>query len=555
MKILYAVALLAGTLFGQQIADPTKPPTDTWPTYHGDYKATHYSPLKQITTANARNLSVAWSYRSNGSTRDAILGGEGPEPAAPPPAAGGRGGGGRGAPPAVSGGAIRSIPLMVNGILYLTTMNNVYAVDARTGQEIWHFYWKSTGGSSGTRGVAMLGDWLFFQTGDLYLVSLNATTGKERWHKRIVSQPGYFNASVPLAVKNHVILGSGGDRTDIPAWVESRDPETGDLQWKWNVTPRKGEPGIETWPSEEAAIHGGGGPWQPFTYDAELNNLIVTTANPNPVMNGLGRPGSNLYTSSIVALNADTGKMSWYFQCSPHDTHDWDATQVVMLFDGDMAGQRRKLAAQFNRNGYLFILDRATGKALLSKQYATTNVYKGLDSRGQPIPDPEKDPSVAGSLSSLDTEGASNYPAPSYNPDLGLLYVNATEAPGIFYLTDTGTKAIAWGGAAEHHVGFFSSALRAFDYKTGTMKWEHKYEGNGFWSSSYPGILTTGGGLLFTGDPAGNFVAFDAATGKSLWHFPLGGVLAGNAPNTFTLDGRQYVLVAGGDMLHAFYLQ
>lgn len=182
-------------------------------------------------------------------------------------------------------------------------------------------------------------------------------------------------------------------------------------------------------------------------------------------------------------------------------------------------------------------------------------MYKGLDSRGQPIPDPEKDPSVAGSLSSLDTEGASNYPAPSYNPDLGLLYVNATEAPGIFYLTDTGTKAIAWGGAAEHHVGFFSSALRAFDYKTGTMKWEHKYEGNGFWSSSYPGILTTGGGLLFTGDPAGNFVAFDAATGKSLWHFPLGGVLAGNAPNTFTLDGRQYVLVAGGDTLHAFYLQ
>ena len=444
---------------------------------------------------------------------------------------------------------------MVNGVLYLATTNNVYAVDARSGAEIWHFYWKSNGGTSGTRGVSMLGNTLFFQTGDEFVVAIDATTGKERWRKRVVSGPGYTNATTPLAVKNHVILAVGGDRQDIPAWVESRDPETGEQQWRWNVTPRKGEPGIETWPNEEAAIHGGGGPWQPFTYDAELNNVIVTTANPNPVLNGLGRPGENLYTSSIVALNADTGKMQWYFQCSPHDVRDWDATQTVMLFEGVIEGRSRKLAAQFSRNGWLFILDRTTGKPILSKPFITTsNVYKGTDERGQPVPDPEKAPSLAGALTSPDTDGAANYPAPSYSPDLGLLYVNATEAFSIFYLTTTDTKSIAWGGGSEQHVGIFPSVLRAIDYKTGSVKWEHKYEGNGFWSSSYPGILTTGGGLLFTGDPAGNFRAFDAATGKSLWHFPLG-VLQSNAPSTFTVDGRQYVLVAGGDTLYAFYLQ
>jgi acido-empty-quinoprotein group A len=552
--VLLSVLMLPTVLLAQSAVDPSKPPTDSWPTYHGDYRALHYSPLRQIDTANARNLSVAWTYKSNGSAQNAILGGDGPDP--PPPPAGRGGAQGFGPPPApVSGGTIKAIPLMVGGVLYLSTTNNVYAVDAHTGQEIWHFYWKSSGGSSGTRGVSMSGNYLFFQTGDEFLVSLDAATGKERWHKKIVTEPGYFNATAPLVVKNHVILGVGGDTRDIPAWVESRDPESGELQWKWNVTPRKGEPGIETWPSEEAAMHGGGGPWQPFSYDTELNNVIVTTANPNPVLNALGRPGANLYTSSIVALNADTGKMSWYFQCSPHDSHDWDATQTVMLFDGVIGNRPRKLAAQFSRNGWLFILDRTNGTAVISKPFITTsNTYKGTDAKGQPIPDPDKEPSIAGVLASPDSDGAANFPAPSFSPDTGLLYVNATEAHSIYYRTESDAKAIGWGGASEWHVGSFPSALRAFDYKTGTLKWEHKYEGNGFWSSTYPGILTTGGGVLFSGDPAGNFVAFNATNGKSLWHFPLG-LVQTSAPSTFILEGRQYVLVSGGDTLYAFYLQ
>ena len=268
-----------------------------------------------------------------------------------------------------------------------------------------------------------------------------------------MSGPGYTNATTPLAVKNHVILAVGGDRQDIPAWVESRDPDTGEQQWRWNVTPRKGEPGIETWPNEEAAIHGGGGPWQPFTYDAELNNVIVTTANPNPVLNGLGRPGENLYTSSIVALNADTGKMQWYFQCSPHDVRDWDATQTVMLFEGvieeDRASWRRSSPAMV---GSSFSIERPGSRS--------------SPSRSSPHPTSTRVRTSEGNRSRI-REG----PVARWGVDLarhrwrgklsctvlqsrsGLLYINATEAFSIFYLTTTDTKSIAWGGASEQHVG------------------------------------------------------------------------------------------------------
>lgn len=517
---------LPAALFAQPLADPSKPPTDAWPTYHGDYSGRHFSPLKQINSANVKGLSLAWIYRA--------------APLAAAAAGAPAGGGGRGA-------TIKSLPLMIGGILYLSTANNAYSVDARTGEQLWH-----VAAPGGTRGMAMSGNWLFQGGGDS-LVSLDMTTGKERWRKtHTVRGANYFT---PVAIGNHIIVGVGMDTNDIPAWLESRDPETGDLQWQWNVTPRKGEPGLDSWPSEDAAIHGGGGPWQPVTYDPELNLVYVTTANPNPVLNPLGRPGSNLYTSSIVALHADTGKMAWYFQCSPHDTHDWDATQDAFVFDGTINGQPRKLIGQLNRNGWLFVIDRVTGKSVVSKPYITTsNSYSGTDAKGQPIPNPDKDPAVAGVLVSPDSDGAANYPAPTFSPDTGLIYVNATEAYSIFYLTSTDGKAMAWGGASEYHTGYFPSVLRALDYRTGTVKWEHKYDGIGFWSSTYPGMLSTSGNLLFTGDPYNNFVAYDAAAGKRLWRFPLGAGQT-NSPISYILDGRQYVLVASNDTLYAFYLQ
>ena len=445
---------------------------------------------------------------------------------------------------------------MVDGILYFSVPNHAYAVDARTGQTVWHYYWKSDRSAIGNRGVGIYeGKWLYFETPDNHVVSLDAATGKERWHKQIASvRQQYFSTPAPVVIRNHVIVGMGGDALDVPAWLESRDPETGEIQWKWFTTPRRGEPGIETWPNEQTAANGGGMPWQPPTYDPELNLLYVPTGNPNPVLDGRRRPGANLYTASIVALDVDTGKMKWHFQGSPHDTHDWDGTQVPVLFDAEIDGKPRKLLAQANRNGFFFVLDRTNGQSIVSKPFIeTANWFAGVDKKGQPIPNAEKEPQIPGVLVSPSTDGAANYPAPSFNPDTGLFYINATESWSLYYLTERVSNAVGWGGAFEYHTGVFDSAIRALDYRTGDVKWEHRYPGLGFWSSTYPGMLSTAGKLLFTGDPVGNFIAYDPASGKVLWHTNLGSIVC-NSPITYMLDGRQYVVVASGDTLYAFSL-
>ena len=270
----------------------------------------------------------------------------------------------------------------------------------------------------GNRGVGVYGNWLYFETPDCNLVSLNLKDGKERWHKPICDlDQYYFGSMAPLVVKNHVITGVSGDDLDRPGYLESRDPETGDLQWRWYAVPQKmGDPGSETWPNEEAMQHGGGMTWLTPTYDPELNLIYVPTGNPQPVIAGKARPGANLFTASVVALNPDTGKMQWYFQSSPHDTHDWDATQTPVLFDGEINGQKRKLLAQASRNGYFFVLDRATGKNISSNQYVKVNWSKGVDAKGPPIPDPAKEPQLDGALVSPNQGGATNWPPPTYNP-------------------------------------------------------------------------------------------------------------------------------------------
>lgn len=516
-----------------------------WPTYHGDYSGRHYSPLTQINAGNVDRLTLAWVHRLDTSPRGAITGGAGTEP-----------------PPGDQGiqiKQIKAIPLMVDGVLYFSVPNHAYAVDARTGQSIWHYYWKSDRSAIGNRGVGLYprkdGDWLYFETPDNHVISLDAATGKERWHKQIASvKQQYFSTPAPVVIRNHVIIGMGGDALDVPAWLESRDPETGEIQWKWFTTPRRGEPGIETWPNEQTAANGGGMPWQPPTYDPELNLLYVPTGNPNPVLDGRRRPGANLYTASIVALDVDTGKMVWHFQGSPHDTHDWDGTQVPVLFDAEIDGKPRKLLAQANRNGFFFVLDRTNGQAIVSKPFIeTANWFTGLDPKGQPIPNPDKEPQIPGVLVSPSTDGAANYPAPSFNPDTGLFYINATESWSLYYLTERVSNAVGWGGAFEYHTGVFDSALRALDYRTGEVKWQHRYPGLGFWSSTYPGMLSTAGKILFTGDPVGNFIAYDPASGKVLWHTNLGAIVC-NSPITYMLDGRQFIVVASGDTLYAFSL-
>ncbi len=544
---ILAAAGVASMVLAQGPLNPallTKPATDAWPTYHGDYSGRHFSTLKQITAANVHGLTLAWIYHTPGTNDGAILGGD-IAPATP-----GRGGA---ATVAGRGPVIKAIPLMVDGILYLSTPGHAYAVDARTGQQLWHYYWRGPG-VIGNRGMGMYGGWLYMETGDNRIVSLNAATGQERWHKDLVTDgAGDFSTTAPIAIRNHILVGVGGDRGPGRGWIEALDPETGDVQWKWTTTPSAGDPALATWPSAEAAEHGSGGIWQPPTYDPELNLLYVPTGQPTPTYNGRGRPGSNLYTDSVVALNPDTGKMAWYFQFSPHDTHDWDGTEVPVLIDGTINGQPRKLLAQPNRNGYYFLLDRATGKNLLTKAiFPDVNAFKGVDSNGVLIPDPAKEPSPDGTLVFPTSDGVVNYPAPSFNPDTGLLYYNATNNASIFYVARDPNDPTGFGRTQEHHTWFNESSMLAMDYRTGEVKWQHKYAGMG-WIGGYGGSISTAGGVLFSGDPAGNFIAFDAKTGKILWHAATG--VTTNSPETFALDGKQYVVVGAGDSLYGFYLQ
>jgi alcohol dehydrogenase (cytochrome c) len=292
--------------------------------------------------------------------------------------------------------------------------------------------------------------------------------------------------------------------------------------------------------------HGGGMTWQPPTYDPDLNLLYVTTGNPQPVIAHANRAGDNLFTASIVALNPDTGKMTWYFQASPHDTHDWDATQTPVLIDGEINGQPRKLLAQASRNGKFFVLDRATGKAVVSSDFVKTNWSTGFDAKGQPIPDPAKHPQLDGALVSPNQGGAANWPPPSFSPQTGLFYVNATQAYSVFYIYDPGENPQGWGGTDRG--GYSESMLQAIDYKTGKVKWSHRWEGG-----ARAGLLSTAGNLLFSGGASNDLVALNATTGDAIWHAGLNASVS-NAPITYEMDGKQFLVVGAGDMVWTFVL-
>jgi alcohol dehydrogenase (cytochrome c) len=511
---LLRLLFLCPLLFAQDGLNPAKllqPPTDTWPVYHGDYSGRRYSPLTKVNANNVNGLTLAWSYKTNA-------------------------------------GGIKATPLQVNGVLYFAAPDHVWAVDARTGHELWHFTWQSKGGIHiGNRGVAIYGNWLYFLTPDCNFVSLNIKDGSQRWNKTNCDLDQFYYGSVaPLIVKNHVITGVSGDDLDRAGYLSSYDPETGALQWRWYATPQKmGDPGSETWPNEDVMKHGGGMTWQTPTYDPELNLVYVTTGNPQPVIAHKNRAGANLFTASIVALNPDTGKMVWYYQVSPHDTHDWDATQVPVLIDGEINGQKRKLVALAARNGYFFVLDRTNGKNVVTSQFVPTNWAKGVDKNGIPIPDPAKMPQVDGALVSPNQGGATNWPPPTFSPQTGLFYVSASRAYSVYYIFDTDDNPQGWGGN-DRGGGGLGSMVQAIDYKTGKIRWSHKWETGG-----RSGLLSTAGNLVFAGDGANNFVALNATTGDPIWHAKVGASV-GNGPITYELDGTQYVVVAAGDTIWSF---
>ena len=552
-----------GPLVGQGL-DPsllTKPATNAWPTYAGDYSQRRYSTLRQIDQTNVRHLTLAWLRRLTAGP-DAGEGSWFGPPPGPPAITGGVAEQPLTMPGATSGSPrLSGSILQVNGILYISSPDNAWAVDALDGHVLWHYWWKSRGGIHiGNRGMAMYGDWLYFETPDDYLVSLDAKTGQERWHKEIADfSQQYFSTTAPVVVGDHVLVGTGDD-LDAPGFLQSFDPKTGELQWKFYTVPMdKGDPGLETWASLDAARHGGAQVWIPGSYDPETQLYIFGTGNPTPAYTARLRAPrdehTNLYTCSVVGLNVNTGKMTWYYQTSPNDTHDWDATQAPVLFDGMFAGKPRKMVMQASRNGYVFVLDRTTGEHLLTAKYSeAANWAETVNAKGQPVRNAAKDNTVAGSLVSPDNGGATNWNPPSYDPRTGLLYVVLREVYAMYYLTDKDPRMlVGLGGSEQDVVGSLGTSIAAIDYRTGKLAWKYRFEGAG---GGGTGLLTTAGGLLFANDGSGSLVAFGLRGRRSpvpLWHAQIGSIE--NAAETYTVGGRQYVLVTAEGALYAFYLQ
>ena len=535
-----------------------KPLSDQWTSYSGDMSGKRYSLLKHVNTNTVKNLSLKWV--------SALTTGCGPTGrATAPEGAGGRGfgggrGGGGGGPvmpinvgglgtgdanncgPARLGGGI----LFVDGIIYASAPSNVFAIDARDGTLLWHYYWKTRGGTSlQTRGLGMWRNYIYFELNDDWVVCLDAKTGKEIWKHEIAPfDQQYFSSNAPMVIKDHVLVGTGND-LDAPAFLKSLDPRTGAVQWILYSTPQNpGEPGLDTWASLDAARHGNGATWIPGSYDPETNLYIYGTGNPTPAYTQGRGEGDNLFTSSLLAVDVDTGKIKWYFQTSPHDTHDWDSTQTPILADMPFNGRPRKLVMTATRNGYFFVLDRVTGEHLLTSKLGIVNNWAGgLDKKGQPKRNPNKDATIAGSLVNGDVL---NYPPPTFSPDTGLFYVHEQNSMRISYLMEPDPRgSMGLGGTSGGGNLSWGTYIVAIDYKTGKITWRKELNGGSV------GLLSTAGGVLFLSNGP-NVEAWDAATGKGLWYSQIGGL--SSPAETFMLDGKQHMLFTGAAGMYLFVL-
>jgi alcohol dehydrogenase (cytochrome c) len=478
------------------------PPADSWPTYHGSYNGQRHSKLEQITPQNVGTLALAWAFQTKQAAE------------------------------------IKSSPLLVDGVAYFTVPDNVWAVDALSGQQLWHYtYPPNHGLHIGSRGVGMFKDWLYFLTPDGHLVSLNAKDGTVRWIVQVADvTKGYWTSMAPLVVGNHVVVGTSGDFDNLVGYIRSVDPETGKTQWQWDATPALGTADATT----------GGNTWMTGTYDPGLNLMYWGTGNPTPVLTAATRPGNDLYTCSIVALNPDTGKLVWAFQPSPHDTHDWDAAETPVLIDGMFRGNPKKMLLQSSRNGYFFVLDRTNGTSLLTVPFGPVNWALGVDKQGRPIPNPAKEPAPDGRLIAPDEGGMANFRSPSFDPKTGLFIVAAHPSYSL-YFAKPADGTYGWAGA--DYDLWSKGVIEAIDYQTGKIRWTHEL-GRG---SPSAGIMTTSSGLTFTGDLKGNVLALETSTGKTLWHAGSGATM-GTSPISYQLAGRQYILTSSGSVLFAWAL-
>ena len=494
-----------------------KGPNENWLTYHGDYAAHRYSPLSQINRTTVSRLVPVWVRHNDGDA-------DRPE----------------------------TVPLVHDGVMYATKSNGIYALDAVSGREIWHYDVTGLRVKHRNRGAAILGDRVYFETSDCHLVALHRSSGAVLWDREFAPpQKGYFCTAAPLVVKDKILVGVAAG---LRCWVAALSAEDGQERWRFWTVPGAREPGRETWgdfPSE----WGGAPAWTTGSYDPALNLVYWSTGNPWPDLNGDERPGDNLYSDSVLALNPDTGTLKWYFQFTPHDTHDWDANQTNVLLDLEFQGKPRKVLAQANRNGFYYVLDRATGEFLLARPFVKKlNWAKGIDAKGRPVLNPHLDPAPGGSRVCPSLKGATNWWAPSIDPNIGLLYIAALERCEIFYSArqngrPPGTGYNGTGQVAERSdPGQF--LLRALDARSGEIRWEYPLPGPVY---MWAGTLATAGGLVFTADADGDLVALDAATGADLWHFSMGSTLYAS-PITFSVAGRQYVSITAGTNLFTFAL-
>ncbi len=487
-----------------------------WASYHGSYTANRHSQLDQIDRDNVRELRAAWFY------------------------------------PVTGARMIEGTPLVIAGVMYVTSTNQVYALDAETGREIWRWARPRTEGVMGdagigvNRGVAVRGDRLFTVTDHAHLVALDRWTGRELWDAEMADYRLHYGATAaPLVVGDLVIAGVSGGDLGLRGFLDAYRPESGERAWRFWTIPAPGEPGSETWGDEEVMAKGCGATWLTGSYDPELDLLYWPTGNPCPDLAGDRRPGDNLYTNSVVALDPATGELQWHFQFTPHDTHDWDAQEPLLLLDERWRGRPRKLLVQANRNGFLYVLDRVTGEFLMGEAFAKQTWASGFDDTGRPLVIPGSDPTEQGVVTCPAIRGATNWMATAYSPRTRLFYLLAHESCNLYTKADR-----PWKQGQGWLAGTFKLSkdhenrkyIRALDIETGETVWEYAQSGK---VQTYSGVLSTGGGLVFFGEDSGSFAALDAKTGEPLWHFQASQDWKAS-PMTYMVGGKQYVAIASG---------
>jgi alcohol dehydrogenase (cytochrome c) len=500
-----------------------QPPAANWISYNGDYSGRRYSSLAEINPGNLAGLRAEWVFHARDSKR------------------------------------LEVTPLVVDGMMLVTASNDAFALDARTGRMVWHHSWPISEGliddASGhiNRGVAVWRDRVYMETDNAHLLCLDARSGNLIWDVAYADwNKNYGATSAPLAVKDKILVGTSGGDDGVRGFVAAYDALTGKLAWRFWTIPAPGEFGSESWPGK-LYLHGGGTTWMPGTYDPQLNTIYWGTSNPAPDFEGGVRPGDDLYTDCVLALDPDTGKLKWYFQFTPHDQFDFDAVETPILIDAVYQGEARKLLVEANRNGYIYVLDRTDGKFLSATRFVEKlNWAKAIDAQGRPVRT-GVEPTADGTRICPGFAGATNWFAPSYSESTRLVYFMALETCENFFFKpqpfqegqgyySTGAKRIPSEGSQK--------VLVAFSLDTGSIPWKYPQAGGG---RSSAGTMATAGGLVFFGDDGGSFEAVDAQSGKALWHFNTGQDISAS-PMSYAVGGKQYVAIAAGSDVFSFAL-